>query len=327
MLGKQGGGADMRALGHTFIALLLAGAALATASVARADDDDDDQKSPGMAQESEGVETENIFGYTLGTDTGEKGEKELTFTLDGRLGKSGSTYEAVTGEVEFEYSLTDNLKFSLGAAVSDFNIRNVAGFEDTNAGGLSGAFFELKYRFLDYRTSPFGLSLSIEPEWSRLDELSGEASTAYGVEFRLAADKELIKDTLYAAINVAYIPEWEREELEVEINGNDVNLGNFWSSSSGLEISGAVTAQVVKDVFLGGELRYLSAFSGNFLNSQEGWGLFLGPTLYTQVTESLYIKATWSFQLTGSSPESVNAALDLVNFERQQGMLQVGFTF
>lgn len=309
----------MQAVTKTLLALLLTGTALVAASGARADDDDDEKKGPGAAVEVEGIETENIFGYTLGTDTGEKGEKELTFTLDGRLGKSGRSYNALTGEAEFEYAVTDDLKVSLGAALNSFDISHVPGLDDTNGGGFGGAFFEVKYRFLDHRTAPFGLSLSIEPEWARYDEVSGESGTAYGIEFRLAADKELIKDVLFAAVNIVYAPEWERDE-------NDFGQ-RIWASGSGLEVSGALTAQVVKDVFLGAEIRYLAAYDGNFLNSQQGWGLFMGPTLYAQLTKDWYVKAAWSIQLTGDSDDSWSSNLDLANFERQQARLQVGVQF
>lgn len=309
----------MQALTKKWLALFLAGTIILATTGAWADDDDDDKPGAAGAVEVEGIETENIFGYTLGTDTGEKGEKELTFTLDGRLGKGGQRYNALAGEAEFEYAVTDDLKLSLGAALNSFDISRVPGLDDTNGGGIGGAFFEVKYRFLDYRTAPFGLSLSIEPEWARYDEVSGESGTAYGIEFRLAADKELIKDVLFGAVNIVYEPEWERDE-------NDLDQ-RIWASGSGLEVSAALTAQVVKDVFLGGEIRYLASYDGNFLNSREGWGLFMGPTLYAQLTEAWYVKAAWSIQLTGDSPDSWNSALDLADFERQQARLQVGVQF
>lgn len=306
---------------RNYLASLLLGVALlpcaAGAGLAHSGDDDDDK--PGAHGEAaEGIETENIFGFTLGTDTGEKGEKELTFTVDGRLGKLGGHYGAYSGEAEFEYSITDNLKFAVGGALAGFDISGIPGFDNTRSSGLAGAFFELKYRFLDHRTSPIGLSLSIEPEWSRLDELTGEQGTAYGIEFRLAADAEIVSNFLFAAVNLVYQPEWERE--------NDNGIG-LWSSGSGLEISGALTAQVAKDIFLGGEARYLAAYDGATLGDRQGWGLFVGPTLYAQVTPQFYVKAAWSFQIAGSADFPVVSSLDLVNFERQQGRLQVGFQF
>lgn len=301
------------------LASLLAGVMVLHAGAVHArDDDDDDKKGPGVAEEAAGIETENIFGYTLGTDTGEKGEKEITFTLDGRLGKFAGNYTGYAGEAEFEYSITDNLKISLGGAFSGVNINNVPGFDNYAGGGFAGAFFEVKYRFLDHRTAPFGLSLSIEPEWAQRDELTGETATAYGIEFRLAADKELVKDYLFAAVNLVYAPEWEREFED--------NVGS-WVGSSGLELSGALTAQVAKDLFIGGELRYLAAYEGAGLGNQSGWGLFLGPTVYAQVTKDLYMKAAWSIQLTGGGDGLWNSNLNLNDFERQQLRFQVGYTF
>lgn len=154
----------MAARDRLLVATLLAAALAFQAGIARADDDDDDKKGPGAVHEVESIETENIFGFTLGTDTGEKGEKELTFTADGRFGKLGGSYNAYAGEAEFEYAVTDNFKVAVGGALAGFDISRVPGFDNASGGGLGGAFFELKYRFLDHRTAPFGLSLSIEPE-------------------------------------------------------------------------------------------------------------------------------------------------------------------
>lgn len=308
----------MFARNRLLMASLLAGAVMMGGTLARADDDDDD-KGPGGLPEIESIETENIFGYTLGTDTGEKGEKEFSFTLDGRFGKFAGNYAAYLGEAEFEYALTDNLKVAVGAALAGFDISRVPGFDNVSGGGFGGAFFEVKYRFLDRRTAPFGLSLSIEPEWARIDEASGETGTAYGVEFRLAADMEIAKDFIFGAINIVYAPEWEREHED--------GL-SFWSAGSGLEISGAVTAQVAKDIFLGGEVRYLAAYEGATFGDRSGWGVFIGPSLYAQVTESFFVKAAWSVQIAGATEGLwTNSALNLLDFERQQGRLQMGFSF
>lgn len=270
----------MRGRERNYLASLLLGVALlpCVAGVAfahGAKDDDDDKPGANGVEAAEGVETENIFGFTLGTDTGEKGEKEVSFTVNGSLGKLGGHYGAYSGEAEFEYSITDNLKFAIGGALAGFDISGVPGIDNIRSGGLGGAFFEVKYRFLDHRTSPIGLSLSIEPEWSRLDETTGEQGTAYGIEFRLAADAEIVPNFLFAAVNLVYQPEWEREHEDGI---------SFWSAGSGLELSGALTAQVAKDVFLGGEMRYLTAYDGATLGDRQGWGLFVGPTLYAQVT-------------------------------------------
>lgn len=310
----------MAARTKLLLASFLAGAVAFNAGLVRADDDDEAPRKGGAAARAEeGIGTEDIFGFTLGSDTDEKGEKELTFTLDGRFGKLAGTYAAYTGEAEFEYAITDNLKLSLGGALSGFDISGVPGFDNVSGGGFNGAFVELKYRFLDHRTSPIGLSLSVEPEWARFDELTGEQGTAYGIEFRLAADAEIARDFLFAAVNLVYTPEWERENL----NG----FNSSWVGSSGLELSGALTAQVAKDVFIGGEARYLAAYDGATFGNRQGWGFFLGPSVYAQVTEKLYVKAAWSFQVAGSPDFAWNSSLDLLNFERQQGRVQVGFTF
>ncbi len=61
-------------------------------------------------------DTEHIFGFTDGSDIGEKGEKEVENTFDARFGKVGS-YLATEGETEFLYTVTDNFRASIGASL------------------------------------------------------------------------------------------------------------------------------------------------------------------------------------------------------------------
>ncbi|MBS7541325.1 hypothetical protein [Ancylobacter lacus] len=261
------------------------------------------------------IDSENIFGFTEGSDTNDRGEQEVSVEATGRFGRAageaegGSHYGAGEAEAEYEYGVTRNLTIGVSAALAYHDISNIDGLEDMAAGGFGGLGAEIKYRFLSWEHAPLGLAVSIEPEWGRYDDDSGERVDSFGLPVRLLMDKELVSETLFGAVNLGYLPEWGGGEAE-----------------SGLEVSGALSWQVARGLFLGGELRYLAAFDGAGLNRFEGGALYLGPSFYAQLSKAAYVKLAYAYQIAGSSPDSDNN-LDLVNHERQQLLLKLGVEF
>ena len=69
---------------------------------------------------------------------------------------------------------------------------------------------DLRYRFLDRETAPFGLTFAAEAHAHRVDETTAEMVRSYGTEFRLAFDRELVPNRIVAALNLIYEPEWTR---------------------------------------------------------------------------------------------------------------------
>ena len=134
-------------------------------------------------------------------------------------------------------------------------------------------------------------------------------------EFTLAADRELIKDRLFGAINLIYEPEWVR-----------VSATGAVERESTIGASLALMAQVMPSVFVGGEVRYLRAYEGVALNRFAGEALFAGPSVVVNVNDKLALVAAWSTQVAGR-PADTAAALDLENFERHRLKLKavVGF--
>jgi hypothetical protein len=60
---------------------------------------------PGKRADKAGeVDTEHMFGFTEGSDTGEAGEKELETDSTGRFGKPGGAYNNVATALEAKYS-------------------------------------------------------------------------------------------------------------------------------------------------------------------------------------------------------------------------------
>jgi hypothetical protein len=127
---------------------------------------------------AEGIDTEHLFGFMIGSDVGEVGEREFQNQTTGRFAKSTGSYHALT-----------------------------------EAQGVS---VDLRYRFLDKDAAPFGLTFATETHADRIDETSGQHVRKYGTDFALAFDRELIPDKLVAAINLLYQPEWTNTSRGIE---------------------------------------------------------------------------------------------------------------
>ena len=80
-------------------------------------------------------------------------------------------------------------------------------------------------------------------------------------------------------------------------------------------------------VFIGAELRHLSAYQGSFLNWKQGEAFFVGPSLFIQLPHRVVFKAVWSAQVTGKALNRPSGTLDLVNFERHQARAQLVKSF
>jgi hypothetical protein len=90
----------------------------------------------------------------------------------------------------------------MGLPVAYHGITGVAGLDNRQQEAFEGMSFEARYRLLDRDHSPFGLTIGAEPHWARVDYTSGEPVANYGSEFSISADKELIENRLYGALNL-----------------------------------------------------------------------------------------------------------------------------
>jgi hypothetical protein len=258
------------------------------------------------------LETENMFGFTTGSDVGHVGETHLALDSIWRLGKRDGSYMAWSKKLEAGITPLPNFHFAVGASTAYHRISGVTGLDDRRQYEFDGVSAEFKYRLLDRATAPIGMTLIFEPHVARFEEVSGEPVLKYAAEFKLAADAELLRERIYAAFNLLYEPE------RVRIRGTDEV-----EKESTLGLSGALTAQVVKDVFLGGELRYFRKYEGLGLDTHVGHALFAGPTLYAKLSENWWLTAAWSVQVAGRSVDTPDLNLDLEHFTRHQAKLKL----
>ncbi len=264
---------------------------------------------------AEGIDTEHLFGFMIGADVGNVGEREFQSETTGRFGKNGGRYRAIGQEFELEFTPVQNFRVEIGSMFASHLIAGVPGLDDQRRLSWQGASIDLRYRFLDRETAPFGLTFATELHAKRVDEMTAEAVRGFGTEFRLAFDRELVPDRVIAAFNLIYEPEWTR------LVGSGVMERE---STAGVALG--VMAQLRPGFLLGGEARYLRRYEGAGLEELAGQALFVGPTAYFQLSKQSRLTASWSVQAWGR-PAGTIASLDPVNFERHQARLVFGVNF
>jgi len=143
----------------------------------------------------DGIETKYIFGNFMLAQQLESRARRRSSRI--RKWISGSATGAISQlklRLEFEYTPTQYFQIELGPTVSYYNIHNVPGLDDRNMGCINGIEAEFRSLIVDRGPSPIAVTLSIEREWHSLDEISGAAVSNYGLETRIEADAELIKN-------------------------------------------------------------------------------------------------------------------------------------
>jgi hypothetical protein len=270
---------------------------------------------PTGAASASGLDSEHLFGLTEGTDIGAAGEREVELEFSGRGGKHNGAYRVLSFATALKLTLTDSFRVAPFFGFHHHHIRSVEDLDNRNRAQLGDAGVELKFRALDRTHAPFGLTFGATPYWSRLDETGGERVTAYGANVSMLVDKELIANTLLAAVNIGYAPRASR------------NLATgFWSHDSGFFASAALSGRIADGVFLGGEIRHGRAYEGIGLDRLDGHAWFAGPSIYARLGDNAWISAVWSAQIAGHAKNDPRS-LDLTNFGRHLMKVRIGIAF
>jgi hypothetical protein len=267
------------------------------------------------AARAEPIETEHLFGFTIGSDVGDVGEREFEGSFAGRFAKRTGTFDAATGTGSVEFVPIKNLRTELTGAVVAYDVAGVGGIPDQHYTAFGGLSADIRYRILDRASAPFGFAIGAEPHWGRADEATGEPVNQYGVDFVVAADWEIVPERIVAAFNLLYQPETMRSSVT-----------GLWSQESTAGMAMGVMAQLRPGIFVGGEARYLRKYDGLGLGTFAGQGFFIGPTIYYKISDRAWVAAAWSAQVAGNAATSAGSP-DLVNFERRQARLLFGIRF
>src|SRR5262249_37418096 len=250
-----------------------------------------------------------------GSDIGEKGEKEFESESNVRSGKGGGAYTAAFEQLEAKYTLTQNFRIAAAAVYAYHNIQDVPEIDDRRRGKYQGLLADARFRLLDRERSPVGLTLSVEPHWNRVDDITGVPVENYGGTVTLAIDKELVSKKLYAAINLLYEPELTH-----------FRETDLWMHQSTMGISGALAVRAASGVFIGAEVRSLHLYDGLGLNSFTGRALFAGPTFYANLSQHWWLSLAWNIQVRGNATDRPGS-LDLTNYEHHRATARFGYHF
>jgi hypothetical protein len=203
--------------------------------------------------------------------------------------------------------------------MSAHSIKDVTDLDNRNAVVLGGFFGEMRYMLLD-RTSenPLAVTLSVEPEWRRIDETSGTRVHNFELETKVNTDLELIKNRLYLGANLLYEPEATKDPD---------HTGAGWAMESQGGVSGALSYRVLPSVLIGGEFWYLHHYDGAFFNQYTGSATYLGPTLFIQLGPKMFMTAAWNVQVRGTDVADPTAKLNLAEYSRQRAKFKVAVEF
>ena len=139
-----------------------------------------------LSVRAETIDTEHLFAFTIGTDPGELGEKEIEGQTTGRLGKRDGSYTGLSQTLSAEFTPVLNFRLEVSAASIYQDISGVTGLDDRRRGGWQALSLDLRYRLLDRDHTSFGLLIDAEPRWGRIDETTGEPVDQYGIDLSIA---------------------------------------------------------------------------------------------------------------------------------------------
>jgi hypothetical protein len=264
------------------------------------------ESEPERAGNIASFDTEHIFGFAEGSDIGSKGELEIESITIGSFGELGS-YSNIDNETSLRYGVTNELRLSIGTLTDYFNIHDVPGLSDRSAITFSGLITEARWHILDWRTSPFGMSLSLNPQWRRTDPTSGQQSENYAFPVILLVDKEAIPEKLFTVLNLIYQP-------------SVLRLNSKWQHDDSLIVIAGGSYAISPNLLFGAEVRHENFAQNGNLNAH---ALFAGPQLFVRVAKDFTAKIAWAAQI----PDVAAHRLDLMNYQRHQVELQLAYIF
>ncbi|EHP90742.1 hypothetical protein [Methylorubrum extorquens] len=207
-------------ISHLAVALLLA-SALAAAPVLAEEPKGDKAKassnsgSAGKDQKSDqqkDVDTEHLFGFTEGSDAGEKGEQEVLVDTISRFGKrrdgpGPSTCRVLNTRFAYQFNPADRFSVELSAFGDLRRQRNIADLDDKAFGTFDGVSVELKYQFLKGSAEqPLGLAVELRPRFTRVLPVEGHGANVFDLESLLQLDVQVVPGKVWYGSNVSFEP-------------------------------------------------------------------------------------------------------------------------
>jgi len=151
------------------------------------------------------------------------------------------------------------------------------------------------------------LTLSFDPLWEHIDDVSGRSVQSYVMPLRLLADMALIPEKTFVALDLTYAPTFAR-------------LGGLWQLQNQIEIALAACTAVTSNSFLGVEVRQFALNQHRFFS---GSAVFLGPSLFVRLSEAMMAKIVGEAQV----PVETGGRIDLANYQRYQVRAEFALNF
>ena len=262
------------------------------------------------------IESKYIFGFTEGSDIGLQGEMSMETDTNAAFRRRAGTYLGLEQEVEFEHVPTQFFAYELSVHGLAHRIKDDESLADKTHVRWSGFSTNLRYLLIGRGPgSPIGLTIMAEPEWARVDGLSGQPTRSLGTTFTLIADTEIIPNRLLAAVNLSYAPEVAKAVGDLA-----------WSRSSTFGASGAVAWRFTPKITAGAEVQYYHAYDSLGFGAFQGRAAYVGPTLHVQLTRKIMLAAAYSTQVAGHALAD-DRHFDLTNFTRHRARLKLEYEF
>jgi len=188
-------------------------------------------------------------------------------------GKPGQSFNAILGETEFEYGLSDQIKL---AAILDYDWtrtrdHTVSGAKAISGTALDGVGGEIVYQAMNVYFDPIGLGFLVSP---------GVGRNSRNVEAKVLLQKNFLNDRLRTVVNVG------------GDFGTERNTG-AWSDASALTFDAGIAYNITWEWSAALEFNAERSFEGLLLN---GRGIpttstyFAGPTIQ-------YVAHPWTASL------------------------------
>ena len=262
----------------------------------------------------DGVDTEHIFGFSMGSDIGKKGEIELEIENVGRFNKRFGSYTGVGVLSQVKFVLTDNFRVAPGVSFASTRVSGVPDMIDNRRTALAGASLEFRYK-------------AARP---RCDAVRPDAARRAGMEQVRRTDR-LRRSDLWQRIRRAdgqgTDPQHAvRHRQRLVLRRRVARPHQSMEPRFELSVNGALSTKVGADLIVGVEARYLRAYDGLGLDRFVGDAVYLGPTFSMHLAHNVGLSGTWSTQIAGKAVGD-SRRLDLENFERHQAMLRLNYLF
>ena len=197
----------------------------------------------------------------------------------------------------------------MGSAFAVHDIHGVPGLEDFRQLAWQGASVDLRYRFLNRDSAPFGLTFASRESSQpyRRYQCGGGPGFRYGIHARLRPriDSKLCARGSQPDLSAGMDAFFRNRSRGARIHHRCRAPGDGANASGHLvRLRGALSAEIMR---------------------ASVWRSCSGHCLF-QLSERSRLTASWSGQAWGR-PAGSNAALDLVNFERHQARLVFGDNF